>query len=98
MKTNWMFRICSLAAGIALFGATASLSRAQTEGIPVALVGDAIHNYRMSLTPASQKDREWRPRKAWIGSRVNSFTILSAGVYTANFMDMVKTESSLPNF
>jgi hypothetical protein len=47
---------------------------------------------------SSAQDRESNPRKALVGSSVNSFMHLSAGVYTASIMDMAKTQSSLPNF
>ncbi len=98
MKTNWMLRICFFALGIVVSGAAASGARAQTEGIPVAILLGEIRAYRASFGVSSTQDREWNPRKAWVGSRVNAFTVLSAGVYTASFMDMAKTQSSLPNF
>jgi hypothetical protein len=90
--------MCTLAVWVLLIGASASGARAQTEGIPVVLLRAEILAYRASFGVSSTQDRVWNPRKAWIGSRVNSFTLLSAGVYTASIVDMAKTQSSLPNF
>jgi hypothetical protein len=98
MKTNWVFRICILVVWIILMGTTGSGALAQTEGIPVVLLRAEIRAYRASFGVSSTQDREWKPRAALIRPRINSFAVLSAGVYTANIMDMVKTQSSLPNF
>jgi hypothetical protein len=98
MRTIWIFRICILAAWIVVIGAAASAGRAQTEGIPVAILNAEIRAYKASFGLSSSQDREWHPRAALIRPRISSFTILAAGVYTANAMDMVKTQSSLPNF
>lgn len=40
----------------------------------------------------------WSPKKPFLGARINPYSMLSAGVYAASWTDMVKTESSLPNF
>jgi hypothetical protein len=98
MTTSWLSRLCILAAWIIVTGAAAPAARAQTEGIPVAILNAEIRAYKSSFGVSSSQDREWHPRAALIRPRINSFTILAAGVYTANTMDMIKTQSSLPNF
>lgn len=98
MKAHWLFRSCIVAAWIVVTCAVASTAHAQTEGIPVAILNAEIRAYKASFGVSSTQDREWHPRAALIRPRVNSFTILSAAVYSANAMDMVKTQSSLPNF
>ena len=40
----------------------------------------------------------WNPKKPILGARINPYSVLSAGVYAASWTDMLKTESSLPNF
>jgi hypothetical protein len=99
MKAHLLFRSCIVAAWIVATCAVASTAHAQTEGIPVAILNAEIRAYKASFgTSKTTQDREWHPRAAFLRPRINSFAILSAGVYTANAMDMVKTQSSLPNF
>jgi hypothetical protein len=100
MKTLSIFRFCTVLVLIFLVGATASAAHAQTEGIPIAILNAEIRAYKASfgISSTQDRDREWHPRAAFIRPRINSFTILAAGVYTANAMDMVKTQSSMPNF
>jgi hypothetical protein len=99
MKTPLLSRICILAACIIATGAAPRPAHAQAEGIPVAILNAEIRAYKASFgAEKTTPDREWHPRAALIRPRINSFTLMSAGVYTASFLDMTETHSSLPNF
>lgn len=98
MTKKWIFRFPSLAVGMVLLFSSASSTRAQCNGIPILLVEAAIHDYQSFLDPAGVPDREWNPRKALVGSRVNPYPVLASVVYTASLMDMSETRSAGPNF
>jgi hypothetical protein len=89
---------CGLFSIAILIAGTFCAARAQTEGIPVALVQHAIHDQRISSSEDAESSRKREPRKALTNARFSPYLILSAGVYTAAWLDMSETQSSMPNF
>jgi hypothetical protein len=73
--------------------------RAQSQGIPASLITSAIHDMenRAPVAPAAELP-ERNPRKAFVLARVNPFSVLAAGVYTASWLDMTETQSFMPHF
>jgi len=75
-----------------------SVARAQTEGIPVALLQHAIHDQHISSSVNADAPSRWEPRKPFIRARLSPYLFLSSGVYAAVWMDMTETQSAMPNF
>jgi hypothetical protein len=92
-----VFGCCLLSIAIPMTGMFC-VARAQTEGIPVALVQHAIHDQRISSSLDAERSPRREPRKALINARFGPYVVLSAGVYTAAWLDMTETQSSMPNF
>jgi len=72
---------------------------AQSQGIPASLIAGVIHDMenRGPVAPAAELP-ERNPRKAFVLARVNPFSVLAAGVYTASWLDMTETQSFMPHF
>jgi hypothetical protein len=98
MKTSrFVFGSGLLGAAILMTGMF-GVAGAQTEGIPIALVQHAIHDPQISSSADAEASPRLEPRKAIIRARISPYFILSAGVYTAAWLDMTETQSSMPNF
>jgi hypothetical protein len=61
-------------------------------------VQHAIHDQRISSLPDAEWSPRREPRKPLINARFSPYLILSAGVYSAAWLDMTETQSSMPNF
>jgi hypothetical protein len=97
MKTSRLVLGSGLLSTAILMTGMFGVARAQTEGIPVALVQHAMHDPQISSADVEELPR-LEPRKPMIRARISSHFILSAGVYTAAGLDMTETRSSMPNF
>jgi hypothetical protein len=89
---------CGLFSIAILIAGTFCAAGAQTEGIPVALVQHVIHDQRISSSEDAESSPRREPRKPLINARFSPYVILSAGVYSAAWLDMTETQSSMPNF
>jgi hypothetical protein len=98
MKTSrFVFGFCLLSTAILITGMFRA-ARAQTEGVPVVLVQHAIHDPQIWSLPDAEALPRLEPRKPLIRARISPYVILSAGVYTAVWLDMTETQASMPNF
>jgi hypothetical protein len=70
----------------------------QVQGVPVVLIGDAIQRSHISSSTELPEQPRPNPPKAFLSARVNPYSILTAGVYVAVWMDMTRTESEMPHF
>ena len=96
-SSRFVFGSGLLSAAILMTGMF-GVAGAQTEGIPIALVQHAIHDPQISSSADAEASPRLEPRKAIIRARISPYFILSAGVYTAAWLDMTETQSSMPNF
>lgn len=97
MKTSRFVFDCALLGSAILTTGMFGVARAQTEGIPVVLVQHAIHD-PLTSSPDAETLPRLEPRKPIMRPRISPYFILSAGVYTAGWLDMTETQSSMPNF
>jgi len=75
-----------------------SITRAQTQALPVDLIQNTILDLQNRGTADHGELPRWNPRKLFLGARVTLFSGLAAGVYTAAGLDMTTTQSSMPHF
>jgi hypothetical protein len=99
MNTLRLFRYTGFVIAVLFAPAMVCGALAQSQGSPAALVTSAIRDVQ-SPEPAVPKPEstERNPHRAFMLARVNPFSVLAGGVYTASFLDMAETQSYRPHF
>jgi hypothetical protein len=98
MITSYFFRCLGFMAALLLGLGSASITSAQTQALPVGLIQNTIQGLQNRGTADRGELPRWNPRKPFLGARVNLFSGLAVGVYTAAGRDMANTQSLMPHF
>ena len=88
-------RIFVLAVGLLAAGRTPVVDAQSNTVVSTENSDSGVRVAKPETTPDLPR---WNPKKPILGARINPYSVLSAGVYAASWTDMLKTESSLPNF
>jgi hypothetical protein len=81
-----------------LASGSAPTAHAQAQAIPVGLIDATIHDLQNPNAAERGNLPPWNPRKPFLRARINPFSVLTAGVYAASWLDMTETQSFMPHF